>query len=263
MPAFAYRVHVENQNAPSGQQVNLKGVSIGDGWSDPETMVQAYPDLIYNVGLADFNQRSVLQDYCDRAVEQIQAGNYTGAFYAWDEMLNGDLITQEAYYVKITGLTDYYNFLRASTPADFNYFSSYVQLPEVRKAIHVGNNTFHGGSKVEEALLDDIMHSVKPWVATLLESGYKALIYNGMLDIIVGSPLTEAYLRTVPWKGQSEYLNATRTIWKSTDGSIAGYVRSVLQLRQVNVRNCGHILPYDAPAEALDMITRFVDDQPF
>ena len=37
------------------------------------------------------------------------------------------------------------------------------------------------------------------WIAW--SSNTQVLIYNGQLDIIVGAPLTERYLGTVPWYG--------------------------------------------------------------
>lgn len=43
-------------------------------------------------------------------------------------------------------------------------------LPEVRKSIHVGNLTFHDGFKVEEHLLEDVMKTIKPWLAILMDN---------------------------------------------------------------------------------------------
>ena len=43
-------------------------------------------------------------------------------------------------------------------------------MPEVRKAIHVGNLTYNDGSAVEKHLLKDVMDTVKPWVAVLMNN---------------------------------------------------------------------------------------------
>jgi len=43
-------------------------------------------------------------------------------------------------------------------------------MPEVRKAIHVGNLTYNDGSTVEKYLLKDVMDTVKPWVAVLMDN---------------------------------------------------------------------------------------------
>ena len=49
-------------------------------------------------------------------------------------------------------------------------------------------------------LVNDIMDTVKPRVAAILDANY-VLMYSGMLDIIVALPLTEAFLQSVPWSG--------------------------------------------------------------
>jgi vitellogenic carboxypeptidase-like protein len=88
------------------------------------------------------------------------------------------------------------------------------------------------------------------------------MIYNGQLDMILGPPLTEDFLRTLEWGGTEEYRHAKKTIWKF-GGEVVGYARSVRKLRQVVVRSAGHLLPADQPDVALDMITRFVENRHF
>lgn len=45
-----------------------------------------------------------------------------------------------------------------------------MTLPQVRRAIHVGNLTFHSGAEVEKHLLEDVMKSVKPWLSVLMDN---------------------------------------------------------------------------------------------
>lgn len=70
----------------------------------------------------------------------------------------------------------------------------FTEKDQVREALHVGNNTWHGTDDLVYAgLYADITRSVRPWLETLLDN-YRVLIYNGQLDIIVGYALTEGYL---------------------------------------------------------------------
>lgn len=55
-------------------------------------------------------------------------------------------------------------------PEDQGYFSPFVTLPQVRRAIHVGNLTFHNGVDVEKHLLEDVMKSIKPWLGVLMDN---------------------------------------------------------------------------------------------
>lgn len=54
-------------------------------------------------------------------------------------------------------------------PEDQGYFSQFVTLQTVRRAIHVGNLTFNDGSEVEKHLLQDVMQSIKPWLGVLMD----------------------------------------------------------------------------------------------
>ena len=64
---------------------------------------------------------------------------------------------------------------------------------------------------------------------------HQVLIYNGQLDIIVGPPLTEAYLLVLPWSGKTEYLSAVKSVWRinPSDTDTAGYTRTVGNFTQV------------------------------
>jgi len=91
---------------------------------------------------------------------------------------------------------------------------------------------------------------------TLLDN-YKVLIYNGQLDIILGPPLTEKFLRTIEWSGAEVYRQAKRKIWKLND-NVVGYERDAKNFRQVIVLAAGHLVPLDQPASAFNMIDRFI-----
>ena len=110
VPAFAYKIHVENQamqmpltasaasvavgghggvqgstgrathNGHPQVTVPLRGIAVGDGWIDPVNMIPAYPDMMYNFGLCTEKQKAVIQDYCDRCVAFIQSGDMVSAF---------------------------------------------------------------------------------------------------------------------------------------------------------------------------------------
>jgi vitellogenic carboxypeptidase-like protein len=69
----------------------------------------------------------------------------------------------------------------------------------------------------------------------------------------------------IDWKYSKEFSTTKRLIWKVSkkDQEIAGYAKNIGNFTQVVVRNAGHIVPFDQPRAALDMITRFVKSIPF
>lgn len=155
-----------------------------------------------------------------------------------------------------------FNSRAPQEPEDQGYFSPFVTLPQVRRAIHVGNLTFHSGAEVEKHLLEDVMKSVKPWLSVLMDNYrvsdspkqerlsskrgkisssevgacIQVLMYSGQLDVIVAAPLTERFLRTVNWTGAADYRTAPRFHWKVQPGDteVAGYVRQVKEFYQVS-----------------------------
>ncbi len=91
------------------------------------------------------------------------------------------------------------------------------------------------------------------------------LLYSGQLDLIVGAPLTERFLWQLEWAGAADYHQATKIIWRDTDGSgnVSGYARRARNLWQVVVREAGHMVPTDQPSRALDMLDRFISGRGF
>uniref|UniRef100_A0A8C0WLZ7 Serine carboxypeptidase CPVL n=1 Tax=Castor canadensis TaxID=51338 RepID=A0A8C0WLZ7_CASCN len=213
VPAIAHYIH--SLNPEKELKIHLKGVALGDAYSDPETIL--------------------------------------------DKLLDGDLTNRPSFFQNVTGCANYYNLLQCTEPEDQDYYGKFLSLPEVRLAIHVGNQTFNDGSEVEKYLREDTVQSVKPWLTEIMNN-YRVLIYNGQLDIIVAAALTEHSLMAMNWTGSQEYSTVPRKVWKifKSDTDVAGYVRTVGDFHQVIIRGGGHILPYDQPLRSFDMINRFI-----
>jgi len=87
---------------------------------------------------------------------------------------------------------------------------------------------------VGDELDPDEYKSVKPLFPDLLNS-YRVLMYNGQFDYVCNGKRTkfhscrlifiaigtDAFLGTIEWPYQLEYLSASRNIW-SVDGAVAG-----------------------------------------
>lgn len=158
-----------------GLTLPLAGVAIGDGWVDPVRQIDAYPEMMFGQGMISTSQKMTIRDYCDRTIEAIERGDMVGAFDVWDKMLNGDIWPYANLFHNMTGSNDYDNMMvrakhtfpfcfedsnenpkhnnvcarytnsslqNTNAPASFNYYSKYVNLPAVRKMIHVGDAKF-------------------------------------------------------------------------------------------------------------------------
>ena len=60
VPALAWTIHSLNPSTPLAQRINLQGLFIGNGLSDPENML-LYSDLVFQIGLVDDQGRSQLR----------------------------------------------------------------------------------------------------------------------------------------------------------------------------------------------------------
>jgi vitellogenic carboxypeptidase-like protein len=264
IPALGHKIHYENHNSPPFK-INLKGMAIGDGFSDPVSMLN-YGSYLYNIGFLDYNTKLYFDKEEARAKALIEQGKYLEAFQVMDALLLG-WNTTPSYYTNQTGFKRYYNYLKSHEPPEMNYYSSFVQQDHVRRSIHVGNQSFGDSylmGKVEKYLQADIFKSVKPWVEELLNAteNYRILMYSGQLDIIVASPLTDNFIRSMKWKHAEDFSKAQRKIWR-VGKEIAGYAKAFGSFTQLVVRNAGHIVPFDQPGWSFDMINRFTTGKAF
>ena len=52
VPAIAHKIHAMNPTVKKSKRINMKGMAIGDGLCDPETMTD-YGDFLFGIGLID------------------------------------------------------------------------------------------------------------------------------------------------------------------------------------------------------------------
>ena len=97
-----------------------------------------YGPYLYQIGLIDEKQRDHFIEEEYKAITYIDNRQFYKAFQIFDSLLNGDLTNGSSYFINVTGLNFYYNFLYDTAPDDFNYYINYLGLKQTREAIHVG-----------------------------------------------------------------------------------------------------------------------------
>ncbi|KAL9896230.1 venom serine carboxypeptidase [Glossina fuscipes fuscipes] len=247
VPALAYHIHKVQNSIDTRTIIPLKGMAIGNGLSDPIHQLQ-YGDYLYQLGLIDEHGLIEFNEAEKKGKDCIATHKMDCAFEVFDNLLNGDM-TNGSLFHNLTGFNYYYNYLRTKEDNRTHALGTFLQSSTVRKAIHVGNMTFHDIdtiNKVEIHLKEDIMDTVAPWISELLNT-YIVCIYNGQLDIIVAYPLTRNYLQHLKYKDANLYKIATREVWRMEDGEIAGYAKHAGNLIEIMVRNAGHMAPADQP----------------
>ncbi|KAK7252002.1 hypothetical protein RIF29_35665 [Crotalaria pallida] len=249
VPALGYYILKKNEKVDGSKRVNLAGVAIGDGLTDPVTQVVTHAANAYYVGLINERQRIELEKAQEEAVWLAKSGNWSEATDARNRVL-GTL-------GNMTGLATLYDYTR-KVPYEDDLVAQFLNLTEAKRALGVNESfVYEVCSDVVGAVLHaDVMKSVKHKVEELVKRS-RVLLYQGQHDLRDGVVQTEAWVKTLKWEGIGEFLNADRKIWK-VNGEIAGYVQNWKSLTNVVVLGAGHLLPTDQPVNSQAMIEDWV-----
>ena len=104
--------------------------------------------------------------------------------------------------------------------------------------------------------------SVVPYIGELVDEGIPVLVYNGDRDMTTNMVGTELALNAMEWSGQDDWLDAKRGLWMADDYQ-AGWAKELNNLTFVVVYNSGHMVPYNRPVPAFDMLTRLLTQKSF
>jgi len=116
---------------------------------------------------------------------------------------------------------------------------------------------------VNAAFANDWMESFSYTVPNLLKLGVRVLIYDGDMDFVVNWIGDKAWTLALDWPGKDSFNNLTDVPYKGADGNIAWYSRTFQGFTFMRVHDAGHMVPLDQPLNALDMLDKFLNNQPF
>lgn len=159
----------------------------------------------------------------------------------------------------MTGYRAIYNVYR-----DFDNIqdmADFITANATRRAIHVGSRKFDpNGEIIQERMHANILQPVLGKLDDLLKAGYRFMPYVGSMDIVTGHVGVQNMARALTWEHANDFIDGERIVWKDDKG-VAGYVTKVgKDSAFVIIRNAGHGVRRDQPERALEMITRFIDN---
>ncbi|XP_074309402.1 serine carboxypeptidase-like 50 [Silene latifolia] len=250
-PAFGYYIVRRNAWVRKKNRINLHGVAVGNGLTDPESQVKIHGLNAYYSGLINDNQRSQLEAEQKNVVELIEDEKWGEATNARNKVLR--------MLQNMTGLATLYD-VRRKTPYETELVEQFLRDEEVRKALAVNKKSkvFEECSdEVGNALHEDVMKSVKYKLEYLLKKRVKVLLYQGGDDLRDGVVSVEAYLKKLKWVGLKEFGSSERRVW-NVRGEVAGYVQKWGSLSEVVVLGAGHLVPYDQGLNSQVMIEDWV-----
>lgn len=271
-PAIAHRIWEGNNKLQSGlEKLNLKGLAIGNGLTDPEEQYKWYAEMAFknshNLQVIDESTYTTMKSaepLCTKGIVKCNEG--TGFFDSF--------ACQAAFLYCNTALTTPFratgkNPYDIRKPCglnplcyDFSHIEKFMNSDKTKEALHVKKHNPSWQTCNMEINLEfhvDWMKNFAPYVKDLLEAGIPALIYAGDVDFICNYLGNRAWTLNLDWSHKQEYNAATEKDWNKG----GGLVRSANGLTFLQVYDAGHMVPSDQPEHALQMITQFVNGQAF
>lgn len=261
VPILGHAIYKNKDNADPSYRINLKGVAIGNGVSDPVNQI-GFGEYFYQLGYISLSDRNVFNQYQNLAINLIKQGQFLNALTYTFGLIN----TKYCLFNNLTGFESAYNFARFDgyNPT-VDRVSAYLTNPNgIKKCLNVGTRQFAAFTEtnpVLQNLANDILDTVAPYVAELANN-YDVFIYTGQNDLLVNVVGTENYLSKLNYNGVNDLVSAKRSKWY-VDNEIAGWFVKGGRLSYAIVHNAGHMVPYDVPKIAYDLLRRLTTGKLF
>jgi serine carboxypeptidase-like clade 4 len=257
----AITAHILEMNEKGGYpRINLQAIAIGDGLIDPVSMAKSWGPFLYAHNLISSNDLAQAQEqFYGSCLPDIANGDYSEAFYDCNQVLQIAL--------SAAGNVNVYDVREPCTYPplcyDLSPIGKYLNLPATRRKLGVGDRRWQACSGAAYAPFEskDFEYSYRFDLPIILQR-IPVLIYNGNYDLVVDFYGTTEMLDTMLWPGRSGFVNAKNGTWV-VDGKVAGSVRSFNGLTYLVVNDAGHMVPYNQPKNALDMLYRLLNQKPF
>jgi cathepsin A (carboxypeptidase C) len=151
------------------------------------------------------------------------------------------------------------------------WIETWLNNPSNKAALGVDpSKTFEScNMQVNQAftLAGDGMHNSAALLPELIDDGVRLLVYAGNADMMCNYMGNERWVDALETKFSSEYEGAPTLPWViKKGGPVVGEVKVAGKkggnVAFVNVHKAGHMVPYDQPEAALDLITKWVHNKP-
>lgn len=244
IPSISHKIH--NLKKANLTDINLKGLF----------MTSAYTNGLAN-GLANFCFQTGIIDSQTKTRLQVQERKIE-SYIKSEIWYNASILAKELIY-KIVNISrvDMYDYRKLDAVTTEKY-AQFLNEIRIRKKLHVGNKDFFPSSNsVFNNFTEDISKSVVPLVEELVEH-YPVAFVGGQFDIVVAYPLALNVMKKLNWSGASDYKTAKRNILGK---NVDGYYKSAGNLKDIFIRNAGHMVTRDQPRAILDLLEKFVNDK--
>lgn len=273
VPAVSYRILQGNQRGDK-PKINLKGIAIGNGWTDPYTQQPSFAEMAYNgckeklgapcITEAAYEEMlSLLPECLNKTRECNNAGLDYGAANAECVQAKAVYADYEGYYFA-TGLNKYDIRKPCNGPLCYpmNHTLDFYENPLVRASLGVSDAAKWStcNAEVGELFEYDFMKNFNYTFPPMLAAGIRVLIYAGDCDFVCNWIGNKAWVTALEWPGKAAF-NAAPDVEFSVNGRAAGQERTYGNFSFVRIYDAGHMVPMDQPEVSLYMVSRFLHNK--
>ncbi|KAK6332225.1 hypothetical protein TWF696_002946 [Orbilia brochopaga] len=258
------------------QTINLKSISIANGWVDPATQYKSLPAMAcgegsgYPTALTN-EQCQVMREAsldCEKRLAKAYNSSNIDDRVAATLFCNKNLLDyfertakRTVYDIRINGTaTGIWDEELMKTLPNFPFYT-FLSQPAVRKAIGAGETPFSGlfNMQVFRDFVDagDFGESFAHLLPSVLEK-IPVLLYNGDADYACNWLGTKAWTDSLKWTGQNEYKGNKMLPW-NVAGKQLGEYKTAQGLSFVRLFGIGHTAAkIDQAAVVLDLLNSFL-----
>lgn len=267
-PAIAQRVHRGNNDKKKGTEfVNLKGVGVGNGLTDPEIQYKYYAEMGHNnphgikaFGEIEYNLMKKAEPTCTDMIHTCTSSTHKlKKYFQCQKAFNFCNMAFQTPY-QLTGLNVYDMSKKCEVKPlcyDFSHVTTFLNKDSTKKALNISKKSHKWAScnmGINLKFREDWMQDFAPAVKELLEADIRVLIYAGDLDYICNYMGNQAWTLALDWKHKEEFNKAEPHDWNNKKG----LARTSNGFTFLQVYDAGHMSPADQPEATLDMLTQFL-----
>jgi len=272
VPAIAHRIHQGNLH-PTDKTVNLNlaGIAIGNGLTNPEEQYKWYPEMVWNnshgIKVVDETVYEAMQAVvpkCTALIDQCNKGDSAiNKFACQSAFIICNMGLTSPY--QATGLNPYDIRKKCEVPPlcyDFSFVGKFLNLESTKKALNVDEDRVHQWEScnfgINMKFRGDWMKDFSGYVTELLEAGFPALVYAGDVDFICNYLGNQAWTLGLDWSHKDEFNEGDAHDWGGK-----GLARTSNGFTFLQVYDAGHMVPTDQPEAALEMLKTYISGGAF
>jgi len=270
VPSVSHRVWQGNQQK-EGLYINLKGLAVGNGLTDPVEQYKWYPEMALNGGKSEGGtapgvideatakqMQSQVQPCVDKIAQCTSNATYEACMEA-QSFCNGVFIGP----YQQTGMNVYDQRIKCKVPGlcyDFSSETDWLNSANVQKQLGVSKKWESCNFAVNAQFQGDWMLRYDNKLIDMLGFGVRVLIYAGDCDFICNWLGNKHWTLKLDWPHNAGF-NAAEDKPYMLSGKQAGRIRTAHGFSFMQVYQAGHMVPMDQPEVALQMINQFITDK--